>query len=551
MFRRAVSLITLGAFLVSTSSCVLHQTMSASPEAVATSGESFSIKALLTKAGERISFANNSAAMCRKDRLYVSGPGTTFEIAEADVEKLEMGGGENVKNLSTRNGRAYDGRITARKAGTITIRVSNMSIPLADVDVISIERVDGGKTFVATLGITAGVVAGVVVLIALLKSSCPFVYSFDGSGYTLDAEPYGGATSPGLKRTEWGRLNHLKEVGGEYRLKVTNEVDETQYTDELKLVVVDHPRGVSVVADEAGALHSVAVPVLPARAVDTRGRDILSYVKDGDWVYWQSADRDIDPELANGVKEKLTFEFPKPAGATRARLVFDGCNTVWASRMVKGYLALHGRELGDYYASLATPGPAQFGLQAWNLREELYRLHVRVLTTKGWVSKGTVAGGGPFVSRDKLYSLDIADVPGDVLTIELTPPIGFWMINHLAVDYGEDVAIRVREIEAVRAVDSRGLDVKPLLASTDNRYFAMPQTGDTADIVFHAPPRVDGLDRSVILKTSGYYDIHMGSLGDPQSDTLNRVRAEPGFSVRYAWGEYKKWQAEQLAGTAR
>jgi hypothetical protein len=420
------------------------------------------------------------------------------------------------------------------------------------VDEVLIEKRDGGKTFLLVLA-GVGLAFAVAYLIALAtKESCPFVYSFDGDTYILDGEPYGGATSPGLKRTEWSGLSHLADVGGEYRLKLTNEVDETQYTDELKLVVVDHPRGVSVVADESGAVHGLAAAVPPSKAVDTAGRDILPYVGQDDWVSWRSAERDLSLKVASDTKERLVFEFPKPAGAKRARLVFDGGNTLWASQMVKRFLALHGRTLGQYYASLSAPGLARLGLDAWNLREELYRMHIRVLTTRGWEPRGSALGGGPFVTRARLYSLDVSDVEGEVLKIALTPAVGFWTINHLAVDYGADPPLTVREIEADRAVDSHGADLRPLLASTDSRYVVMPTTGDSADLVFKAPPPpAHGLERSVMLKASGYYDIHFDDLGEPQTDVLAKVRSEPGFAVRYALDQYRKWQAAIAVEPAR
>jgi hypothetical protein len=368
------------------------------------------------------------------------------------------------------------------------------------------------------------------------------VYSFDGRQYVLDAEPYGGATAPGLKRTEWDTLQFLAEHQGEYRLKVTNEVDETQYTDELKMVIVDHPANVSAVPDEGGTVHAIAAPHPPTLASDSRGRDIRPLVAENDWVYWQTRDRDVDPGLTSGTKEQLTFTFPKPPGAQRAKLVFNGGNTLWASHMVKRFLSLHGRNLEDYYASLSAPGPTLLGLQALTLREELYRLHVRVRTGDGWVSKGTLVGGGPFVSDDRVYVLDVRDVPGDVLTLRLTPAVGFWMINSLAVDYIDGVPLSTREVAASRAVDPRGTDLRPLLAATDNRYMVFPDTGDSADVVFPAPPRRPGFARTVILKTSGYYDIHMGPMGDPQPDTLMRIRTEPGFAVRLGWQEYLTWK---------
>ncbi len=547
MFKRATSLVTIGAFLVSLSSCATYRQVSRSPESLVRPGETLRIRAILTKSGERIEFKNGTTGQCIRDRIVTTGPSRSVQVAEADVEKVVMGD-FGVRQLLTRSGREYGGTNLTRTNGTVALMATTTAVPISDVDMVWIEKIDAGMTFLVTIVGTALVIGALVVVVMLTKDSCPFVYSFDGSGYMLDAEPYGGATAPGLKRTEWSRLKYLNAADGEYRLKLTNEVDETQYTDELKLLVVDHPADVAVVADESGVLHATAAQVPPTKAVDTQGRDILSYVNDDDWVYWQSAERDLDPELKSGVKEKLVFEFPRPSGATRAKLIFDGCNTLWASRMVKGYLALHGRNLGEYYASLSAPGPAQFGLQLWNLREELYRMHIRVDTPKGWVSRGSVLGGGPFVSRDKLYILDIADVAGDVLRIELTPPIGFWMINRIAVDYGPDAPVHSREIDASRALDSRGTDIRPLLAATDDRYFAMPTTGDHAELVFQAPPRQAGLVRSVILKASGYYDIHMGTVGDPQSDVLARIRTEPGYSVRYAWEEYAKWKLSQQPG---
>jgi hypothetical protein len=551
MFRRAVALTTLGAFLVSTWSCSVHRQIPLLPETLVAQGDVVGLKRILTMSGGRIEFSTGVRAQVTKDRLVVTHAEATVRVAEADLQKPLEGNPASVSQLLTKDGVEYSGDVVARKPGTITLRASKVIVPMSEVDQVSIEKLDGGKVFLVTLGVAAAAFAAILAIALATKESCPFVYSYDGSTYMLDGEPYGGATSPGLKRTDWGGLKYLKEVGGEYRFKVTNEVDETQYTDELKLVVVDHPRGVSVVADELGVVHSVTAPVPPARAVDTRGRDIRSYVNEDDWVYWRSAERDMDPESASGTKETLVFEFPKPAGAKRAKFVFDGGNTLWASQMVKGFLALRGRDLGEYYASLSTPGPALLSLLSWNLREELYRMNIRVSTTSGWTSKGTVAGGGPFVSRARVYALDIADVPGDVLRIELTPAIGFWMINHLAVDYSDDVAFTAQEVEAARAVDSRGTDIRPLLAASDGRFFAMPETGDSADVVFNAPPRADGLERTVILKANGYYDIHMGSLGEPRLDILARVRAEPGYAVRYAWGEYRKWLVEQQAGAAR
>jgi hypothetical protein len=181
---------------------------------------------------------------------------------------------------------------------------------------------------------------------------------------------------------------------------------------------------------------------------------------------------------------------------------------------------------------------------AWNMREELYRLHVRTETRDGWKAKGTIVGGGPFISEDRIYPLDLQDVPGDILRIKLMPPAGYWMINTVAVDYTGDLVLRMTEIAPAKAVDSRGRDIRDLLSFEDNQYYDMPEIGDSAVVTFLVPPLEPGLARTVICKASGFYNIHLQAQGKPQMEILGRFLTEPGFVVRYALREYRRYKQE-------
>lgn len=375
--------------------------------------------------------------------------------------------------------------------------------------------------------------------------SCPFIYSFDGEKYIFDAEPYGGAICQGLKRTEWCRLNYIKDVSGQYNIMIINELEETQYTDELKIIVVDHPRGTLIAPDISGRIHTFSQLTPPTAAYDSDGNDLLPLVSNDDDMLWQSKIEGKSPDREKDLKDELVFEFQKPRKAEKAKLVVNALTTLWGSYSVKQYLSLYGNKIQDWYDEVNQSGPALFNVINMHVKEELYALNIQVKTKDGWKSKGLIRGGGPLISENKTYLLDISDVQDDVLEIKLTPPLNFWMINYLAVDYTEDLPVTVTEMEAKSALDQRGQNVSKVLADNDNKFLVMPNIGDRTQLVFDSPPLIENMERSVILKASGYYDIHLQNDGEPQLEIIEKFQTRQGFVIQYAFKEYLKWKEEK------
>lgn len=556
MRKKITAFLTCLAFVLFEAMCT-HFVKQPVTQVMGPKNQGVDILKVLKKSGEVVNFTKGNPGKVQGEYVFGSREslGEPIIIPESEtksVKSVKRGFRDTyTTEIVTTGGTTYslnDPSVASikREKGRfiVTPRKPGGAIHFSEIDLVWARRSDPGMTVLAVLGGIALAAGGTMLLIAALKESCPFIYSYDGQNFIFDAEPYGGATCPGLQRTEWCTLEHLREVNGEFRLKITNEVDETQHTDELKLLVVDHPQGLKVVPDETGGIHTVARPVLPSLARAGGTRDILPLVKDNDWLFWQSRVEEKDPDNPADVRDELLFEFPKPAGATRAKLVFNGCNTLWASQMVKLLLELHGANVGQCYAAMNAKGIAYQALMNWNLQEELYRLAVRVETRSGWVSKGTIVGGGPFISEDRVYPLDLGDVPGDTVRIKLLPPTGFWMVNALALDYTEDQPVQTTELAAVEAKDSSGRDVREALAQNDGAAYVMPKTGDWGTITFLSPPRLPGLDRTVIAKASGYYDIHLKAEGPTRADILRRIQTEPGFAARYALKEYLRWAKE-------
>ncbi len=546
MFKKMISTVTIVTFLVYSLSCYttkkekLYTTYSQQREKI-------KILGVMKKSGERIDFPKENPATLKRNAVVGIGI-KEIEIQKEDIVEIDRKRGYQKIKIVTKDNKQYDVLETIFETEEKIVFTYNepISIPISEVELAWVKRVDPVGSFFATIGVLALAVGMVFLVILLTKESCPFIYSFDGEKYIFDAEPYGGATCEGRKRTEWCGLEHIKEVNGQYRIKVTNEVDETQYTDELKLVVVDYPKEVNVVPDESGEMHTVSNPILPLHASDKNGRNIMPYISENDWIFWQSETEGRDPEKKEDLKDELNFVFPKPVNVTQAKLVFNGCNTLWGSNMLKNFLELYGNQVHKRYEEINSFGPAYYKTLLWNIREEFYKLQIRVLTREGWKTKGSIIGGGPFISEDRVYMVDINDVIGDTLKIKLTPPVTFWMINYVALDYTEDIPVQVQEIKAMEATDYKGNDIRTLLSETDKNYHVMPNTGDWAELVYKAPEHQEDLERSVIIKASGYYDIHLQAEGEPRTEILDRF-VEPGFAIQYAFKEYLKWEKHQLA----
>lgn len=146
------------------------------------------------------------------------------------------------------------------------------------------------------------------------------------------------------------------------------------------------------------------------------------------------------------------------------------------------------------------------------------------------------------MTENKAYTLDVHDVPGDVLRIRLTPPLNFWTFDSLAVDYSEDAPVSAVELAPVQALDRAGRDVRDDLALNDNRYLVMPCTGDSVELVFAVPPQALGTVRTVFVKASGYYDIHLEGKGEPQTAFIEKIFNVPGTTLQNTYEAYLRAQ---------
>lgn len=157
----------------------------------------------------------------------------------------------------------------------------------------------------------------------LLIGSCPYLYTWDGTGFVFCTDllwnaPLGlqYAESVLAQPREWEYLkvpgDQLREKGGRYRLQLTEELWEAAYFDEVQLIAVDHPHDVDVYSNEKVGpaeiaqykIHTVRQPRSPLSARNHNGRDVLQEIATRDNVYAAIHDK----KLRQGVVEDSFLE---------------------------------------------------------------------------------------------------------------------------------------------------------------------------------------------------------------------------------------------------
>ena len=430
-------------------------------------------------------------------------------------------------------------------------------LPLSDVRRIEVERVNAGRTL-ALIGGVAVVAVGVAAAIVAEglndepflgggdhpSASCPFVYSWDGAGWRLDSGTFGGAISRGLERTDLDNLEHAAASHGHLRLRVANELPETDHVNMIEVVVVDAAPGTVTAPDAAGRIHAFRAPRAPAAAADFRGADALARVRAVDGWSWVSSPTDRDSARVRDIRDGIELAFARPAGSTEGHLVIDGSNTLWATYLLKEWVSAHGGATPAWYDSLDSD-PA-FARRAFGPLAREGFLTVRVLRGTTWTTAGQYWEAGPEVSKRQVMHLDLGGVDGDTIRVRLESAPSFWLIDHVAMAFGADAEVSAQTIRVATATLQGGGDARDVLLAADSAYLTL-ETGESAELTFALPAAVDGAERRYLLRSRGWYRIRTTEHGEPAVAFLDRLGSEPLAVSKAAVGKLNAALAEQTA----
>ena len=366
-------------------------------------------------------------------------------------------------------------------------------------------------------------------------SSCPVLFAWDGKKYQFISDVIGAAVighwvSPTATNQndpdEWIKVDgdQLRARNGLLSLRFGEPMEEVNSIDQLRLVAVDHPAGISVYPDErflserpfaSGKTVAVSAPRPVAGAWDSDGRDVRELLAADDHRYVRDFTNLSYAGFAN--LHTLTLDIGAWSPERPVRLLLDG------------YI--------EYFSASSMYAAWQAGLHPIPPRVDVQ------MPDGSW--KRVIRDMGFPAGLPRTIVVDLTGkLPAGARKIRITTNLQIYW-DRARVDNGPDVADQVRRTEVplamahlafrgypqqiegktpgdltynydrisatgpflwARGVYTRYGDVTPLLRSVDDRYVIFG-TGEEIDAEFSAqglPPLPPGWTRDYFFYANGF-----------------------------------------------
>jgi len=420
-----------------------------------------------------------------------------------------------------------------------------------------------------------------------LKGSCAFLYTWDGTRFRfitdvmwqsalgmplgIMGKAEGGrgkgpmSYAPAGASQEYLRIPGaaLQPRNGRYVLQVTEELWETAYLDQLRLVAVDHPDSVDVFVDERfpppgprrlrlfQAMHRRA----PLSAVDGRGSDVLDDLREHDDRYVSN----LTPVRYQGLTEphELILDLDRDAGRPGTFLFLrgwiypsDASINVALSQQHQLHAELPTLEVRDARGRWAAARTVGFpsgkdktvvidlaGLFPTRDHHVRLRTNLQIYWDQAFMADD-VNGGGPGGQES----------PAAVTRVTTLSPVsgdlhfrGFSRMYRRGGRYGPhwfdyDDVTKESPWRPITGAATRYGDVRPLLDRSDDQYVVMVP-GDEVTVEFDAPADgpPPGWTRDFILYSDGW--IKDSDLNTANGTTIGPLPYHAITSYPYAPGD--------------
>ncbi|WKK65687.1 hypothetical protein [Lutimonas zeaxanthinifaciens] len=400
------------------------------------------------------------------------------------------------------------------------LELGTVEIPLTDISEIRIIDRNTGKEIGVYALVGIGAIAIISAIVAMTKSSCPYVYVHNGENFVFEGEAYGGAIGKNLERTDYMPLPSLKITDNNYRIRMSNELQERQYTNLIEMIVVKHEPYERVLLDKKGNPHLIHDLTEAEAAYSSNGENINSLLakKDDKFHLFNDENYSIN---------KIVLEFERPEEANQANLVINCKNTLWFDYLFGEFLEKFGR---NYSSWMQNQFNTTSEIRMQSIIDNHFPLFVFIEKNGEWKMVDYLLTVGPLASRDFVIPIDLSDYWGDDIRVKLETGFMFWEVDCAAMGFGEDKLLQKKTLKPYLATGTGAMDWKYELEYSDNLYMEQENIGDITEIVFAVTDDLHNSTHSTFLKTRGYYELIRSFTGFPEWSNLNKFKVPGHFS---------------------
>jgi parallel beta-helix repeat protein len=332
-------------------------------------------------------------------------------------------------------------------------------------------------------------------------SSCPFLYTWNGSGYSFisDMSTEGKLNAKTLYPDDYLKIdgNQLQPQDDKYNLQVTEEYDEISFIDQLKLITVDHSPDVDVfnglTRQDSHSIYTVSKNPSPiVSCVDVLGNDCLSAVSAKDGIFTMSP--------VDNVTNLVTLNLGNLSGSPEIKLIVSYS---W----VNGYSVNNSKksiqiknESGDWVTIMA-----DYDLTARAALQKTYVLNLtnRFLTDDYSVRFVLPIHAIDYIALDTTSQQEVIINEYNPLTADLHYRGYSDFIKNITKIFFYNTLIE-RDFSTPSGNFTKYGDVSSLVDSTDDKY-AIISHGDEISVSFAYEPVAEGLERDFLMFEYAYY----------------------------------------------
>ncbi len=329
-------------------------------------------------------------------------------------------------------------------------------------------------------------------------TSCPFIYSWDGMKYRLQAEAFGVAFGKALEMNTCSRLPALQPDNGVLKIRISNERLETHYINSVRLLAYQTEINDNIILDPQNSAWPVKQADPPIAAVDQFGRNVLTGLQNEDGSYWQSELESAT--ISNEFTDEIYLKFHRPRNLEEGNLVITAINTELSVQAFRVMFDFLGDQAVKFVHESETDLRMIAALRNWI---EESSLKVDVKQEGKWEKAGTILPEANAVPFSRAVHLKLPEGMPETVEIRLSSLSDVWKIDDAGIAWSAAKPLTPQVIAPLSAVGPGKTDLLGKIRTTDDQY-AMILPPQQIDLTFALPAAAPRKKLAYALDVRGY-----------------------------------------------